>query len=120
MRYGEGGRFVMPGYRRSLREHLYDQRVKMSAAISGRWMPSSKEIRMAKLGALKDLEKERLTQPQRPPSRRLQQAGYRVPGTPLGLSEGDAARDNLLDREEKARLLRRKKRETSTPHIEED
>ena len=47
-----GMRFIQPGYKRSLQEGLHDQKVKMAAGISGRWMPSSKELRFARVGAV--------------------------------------------------------------------
>ena len=47
------GRYIEPGYKRSLHEQLWDQRVKMSAAISGKWMPASKEIRAGVRGAMR-------------------------------------------------------------------
>lgn len=73
-----GGRFIQPGYRRSLQEGLHDQKVKMSAAISGRWMPSSKELRYARVGAMmKGMEQreiEAAKAPHRSMSRRFQQS----------------------------------------------
>ena len=80
-----GTRYIQPGYRRSVGEALWDQRVKMSAAISGRWLPSSREIRGAKLGAMESGMREAAKQHEKTAGamtrRRMQQAMYR-PGVP--------------------------------------
>jgi hypothetical protein len=97
----------------------------MVGAISGRWMPSSKEVRAAKLGAMaagsRTAAKERAKEPHRALAfrRRMKQANLEVAGAEQGqvpsqqrTGEGETdSGENLLAKFLTRRLLKNEEEE---------